>query len=342
MSGVIGRTFLICGCVIVAIFVGLSCLPLADGFGNTPPADPSWFVYFGLVQSIVVLLPLGWVWLKVWLKRRAAARLEADPYLAELAAGAAAANASPASTNPPSAPPARLAPLTCPQCGASVPLSGTELSCPACGARVEAPVGLADTLRVREDTQRELERAARVVRIVHMYSTATLARAAEWFVWCSMFFTIAAGAYCFAVDAPWLYLAPVITVGGITMAFATYVLASYLATTRAMIPALPALGRLPAEPVACLHCGAPISFDAGCLAAVCPYCGAGQVRLAMAHAVAEANAADAAAVVSKIADKVAKDRAEAVEDVTAGALVGCLITGLIVALVFSGRVGPTR
>lgn len=324
----IARAIAISVFVLVGIGVGVGAAGDADAASAMP-----WYIYVALVQSGLAALVLGVMWL-----RRRFASSPVDPLLSspapELAAGAPRTSGEPTAPQPQPQP--RFTPLVCPSCGANVPLAAGELTCPSCGKAVPEPPGMSLALSLRSDAERELELAARRLRLARAYSSSAAGQLLSILAWADAFFSVAAVGYCFGVGFLPKLVVPFVAAGGITVCFAGLELNRYLGKVRRLLPGLPALRELPAEPVACSHCGAPIAFAAGALAVVCPYCGGEQVRAAMARTLAAADEQSAAALVRSTADRLARDRREAADDFVFGAMLAAVIAVLVGAFAAFG------
>ncbi|MEO7110609.1 MAG: zinc ribbon domain-containing protein [Polyangiaceae bacterium] len=175
-----------------------------------------------------------------------------------------------------------LAPLMCPGCGAPVPLESASFPCPHCHAQITPPDAYVHTLELRKHAVIRLKRAERKWRWSRWTSSPLVTIPMRLF-FVSWFVVIVWAA--FVVDWPGLVLLLAAILAGFELAGGWFY-ASYYASARKTLPALPAVKFLkaPTAAGACAGCGAPIQFPADTFATICMYCGADNYREALAQA----------------------------------------------------------
>jgi predicted RNA-binding Zn-ribbon protein involved in translation (DUF1610 family) len=188
-----------------------------------------------------------------------------------------------------------LAPLSCPSCGAAVPLESASFPCPHCHAQITPPDEYVRTFALRERATLRLKRAERKWRWSR-WTSSPLVTIPLRLLFIAWFLAVAAAGLSLDWPTPVLVIANVLA--GLELAVGLFY-TSFYAKARKTMPALPAIQFLkaPASSGACTGCGAPIQFPADTFAALCMYCGADNYREALAKS-AQADA-DAQVAVAK-------------------------------------------
>lgn len=192
------------------------------------------------------------------------------------------------------APASRSETFRCAACGAPAPLAADVQPCAHCGKPVDPPRRIVEAYRLLAWSQATLVRAERAWKRAVFWGAPIWivlfgVLDAAWSVAILFFFITRSGRSDFAAT-PRLASALTLLAGpSATLGWAIgLMLASNALKWPRVFPRVPrsAMRSLPREEASCSECGAPAAFDEGRLATHCVYCGAEQLRPALAGAAA--------------------------------------------------------
>lgn len=180
---------------------------------------------------------------------------------------------------------ARLAPLSCANCAATVPLGAPDRRCASCGREFPIPADYAATLDLRARATRDIGRAIRMWRRARIFNSPIvslflLALGPVWLVGSY----IGAGAGSVG-ELPGLMIASTIAAGW-TFGFGLMGYAIYLMSERRAVPPMPRVteGLGSDEAVHCTQCGGDVVVPRKRFGVACDYCGSELFRPAFARA----------------------------------------------------------
>jgi Zn finger protein HypA/HybF involved in hydrogenase expression len=186
----------------------------------------------------------------------------------------------------------KLQPLKCHACGGSASLRPGVAQCSRCHGPVPVPADYADTLKLREQTFKLMEKAERLWKRVRLISVRpvrlALWIAAIWFViymWKGLFPHFVRDAFhdLMTFKGTMVWALGVLTMSAMAIALGGY--AIYLGEVRRALPAPPVKRKDwgTAEEIGCANCGGMVSLKPGDIACICGYCGSETYRVALAR-----------------------------------------------------------